>query len=87
MNKKATAGRPIVQTIMLICEPDQVNKILAELAGVGASILSVNPIYMGAIDGQEDVMIVYMAEHEGGDAQFAHLSWVEDTLGPFCKVY
>lgn len=87
MNKRISAEGSIVQTAILIAEPDKANVIMAELTGVGATILSVAPIFMGGLNGKEDVMVVYTVEHECADAQFAHLSWVEDTLGPFCKVF
>lgn len=87
MDQKAVAeGKVVFQTAILIAEPTQVNRILAELTGVGADIQSVQPIFMGRLDG-EDVMITYVVKHESADAQFGHLCWVEDILAPFCKVY
>ena len=79
----------VKQTVMLIAEPSRVNRILAELAEVGIEVRSVAPIQIevGFPMQRQDVMVVYNVEHESEDASFAHLAWMEETLGEFCKIY
>lgn len=76
------------QTVMLIAEPDRVNRILAKLAEAKISVRSVVPIQHdpGPFQGQ-DIMIIYDVAHESEDASFAHLAWMEETLGELCTIY
>jgi len=77
----------MVRTVIVIVEPGKANMVLAELGEAGAEIVSVAPIYTGAVDGREDILVTFTVEHESADAQYSFLTWVEDTLGPSCEVF
>jgi len=77
----------MLQTAIVVVEPGKANMVLAELGQVKAEIVSVQPIQTGHIAGWEDILVTFTVEVESTDAQYAFLSWMEDTLGPSCKTY
>lgn len=77
----------MLQTAIVVVEPGKANLVLAELGQIKAEVVSVQPIQTGPITEGEDLLVTFTVEHESADAQYAFLSWVEDALGPSCKVY
>lgn len=72
-------------TVMLIAEPRKVNHILAILAEKEIEDVSLQPISLAPLAPQ-DVMITYRVK-ESHDGAISHLSWMEEELGPWCKIY
>jgi hypothetical protein len=77
----------MLQTAIVVVEPQKANFVLAELGQAKAEIVSVSPIDIGAIDHRQDILVTFAVEHESEAAHCAFLCWMEDTLGPNCQIY
>jgi hypothetical protein len=74
-------------TVMVIAEPSKVNYVLAALAEKGIEDINLQPISLSSALAGQDVMITYQVEEDCKAGAFAHLSWMEEKIGQWCKVY
>jgi len=77
----------MLQTAIVVVEPKRANGVLVALSEAKATVVSVVPIQTGAITEGDDLLVTFTVEHESADAQYAFLTWLEDTLGTHCEAY